>query len=324
MNLLLKTTAFANRTMALWVLVFAVLAFVLPDAFLWIRPWIPYLLGAVMLGMGLTLKVSDFGDVLRHPKAVFIGVTAQFLVMPALAFLLSKAFALPPELATGVVLVGACPGGTASNVITYLARGNTALSVACTTVATLLAPLLTPLVFWLFASQWLQVDASGMFLSVLQIVLLPILAGLVIKTLLGRRIEAVAESMPLVSVLAIVLIVGAVVAGSKTRIIESGLLIFAVVVLHNGLGYLGGWLAARMFRLPFDDAKAIAVEVGMQNSGLGAALAGVHFAAQPVVAVPSAIFSFWHNVSGPMLANWFARRTPDAGASGHDRIGPQA
>ncbi|MDO5057029.1 MAG: bile acid:sodium symporter family protein [Lautropia sp.] len=324
MNLLLKMTRLANRTMALWVLAFAALAFVLPDAFQWVRPWIPYLLGAVMLGMGLTLKVSDFREVLRYPKAVFIGVTTQFLLMPALAFALSRAFALPPELATGVVLVGACPGGTASNVITYLARGNTALSVACTTVATLLAPFLTPLVFWLFASQWLQVDASGMFISVLQIVLLPIAAGVVLKTLLGHRLDRVAESMPLVSVLAIVLIVGAVVAGSKARIIDSGLLIFAVVVVHNGLGYLGGWLVARACRLPFNDAKAVSIEVGMQNSGLGAALAGLHFAAQPVVAVPSAIFSFWHNVSGPMLANWFASRTPEAGATSHDRSGPQA
>lgn len=324
MNLLLKMTRLANRTMALWVLAFAALAFVLPDAFLWVRPWIPYLLGAVMLGMGLTLKVSDFREVLRYPKAVFIGVTTQFLLMPALAFVLARAFDLPPDLATGVVLVGACPGGTASNVITYLARGNTALSVACTTVATLLAPVLTPLVFWLFASQWLQVDASGMFISVLQIVLLPIAAGVLLKTLLGHRLDHVAESMPLVSVLAIVLIVGAVVAGSKARIIDSGLLILAVVVLHNGLGYLGGWLVARVFRLRFDDAKAVSIEVGMQNSGLGAALAGLHFATQPVVAVPSAIFSFWHNVSGPMLANWFANRTPEAGATGHDRSGPQA
>lgn len=312
MNLLLKLTRFANQTMALWVLAFAALAFVAPDLFLGLRSWIPYLLGAVMLGMGLTLKVSDFAEVFRHPKAVAIGVTAQFLIMPGLAFLLARAFALPPELATGVVLVGACPGGTASNVITYLARGNTALSVACTTVSTLLAPFLTPLVFWLFASQWLQVDAAGMFQSVLMIVLLPIAVGVIIKAVLGHRVDQVAGSMPLVSVLAIVLIVGAVVAGSKARIVDSGLLVLAVVVLHNGLGYLCGFLASKLFRLPYDDAKAIAIEVGMQNSGLGVALAGVHFASQPIVAVPSAIFSFWHNVSGPMLANVFARSSAQA------------
>ena len=276
MDTLLRIVRFTNKTFALWVLLFGALGFVFPDLFLGLRSWIPYLLAAVMLGMGLTLSVKDFTGVLRYPKAVLVGVCAQFLIMPALAWGLCKVFDLPPDLAVGVILVGACPGGTASNVMTYLARGNTALSVACTTVATLLAPLLTPLVFWLFASQWLQVDASGMFLSVVQVVLLPIIVGLIIKAILGHRIDHVAETMPLISVIAIVLIVGAVVAGSKDRIIDSGLLIFGVVVLHNGLGYLGGLLAARLFRLPLYDGKALAIEVGMQNSGLGATLAGLH------------------------------------------------
>lgn len=314
MNTLFRLTRFVNQTFALWVLAFAALAFAVPQAFLWVKPWIPYFLGAVMLGMGLTLRFADFRDVLRYPKAVAVGVAAQFLIMPGLAFLIAKVFQLPAELAIGVILVGSCPGGTASNVMTYLARGNTALSVACTTVATLLAPVLTPAVFWLFASQWLQVDASGMFISVLKIVLLPVFAGLLIRMLLGKRIEALAGTMPLLSVAAIVLIVGAVVALSKDRIIESGLLIFGVVVLHNALGLLLGLLVARLFRLPLHDAKAISIEVGMQNSGLGATLASLHFAASPVVAVPSAVFSFWHNVSGPILATWFARQdsTPEA------------
>lgn len=310
MNALLKFTQFVNRTFALWVLVFAALAYVFPAAFVWVRPYIPYLLGAVMLGMGMTLTFSDFKHVLRYPKAVLVGVAAQFLVMPGLAFLIAKAFDLPAELAIGVILVGCCPGGTASNVMTFLARGNTALSVACTTVATLLAPVLTPLMFWLFASQWLEVNAAGMFVSVLQIVLLPVLAGLLIRMALGKRIERLTGMMPLVSVVAIVLIVGAVVALSKDRIIESGLLIFGVVVLHNALGYLVGWLAAKLFGLSFDDAKAVSIEVGMQNSGLGVTLAGLHFASNPVIAVPSAVFSFWHNVSGPILATWFASRSP--------------
>lgn len=306
MDTLLRIVRFTNKTFALWVLLFGVLGFYFPDTFRGLGPWIPYLLAAVMLGMGLTLSVKDFTGVLRYPKAVLVGVSAQFLIMPGLAWLLCKLFDLPADLAVGVILVGACPGGTASNVMTYLARGNTALSVACTTVATLLAPVLTPLVFWLFASQWLEVNAAGMFISVLQIVLLPIIVGLVIKAILGHKVDHVAESMPLVSIIAIVLIVAAVVGGSKDRIIDSGLLIFGVVVLHNGLGYLGGLLAARIFKLPFYDAKAIAIEVGMQNSGLGASLASLHFAAAPIVAVPSAVFSFWHNVSGPILATWFA------------------
>ena len=319
MDTLLKIVRFTNKTFALWVLVFGLLGFWFPETFKSLGPWIPYLLALVMLGMGLTLSVKDFTGVLRYPKAVLVGVCAQFLVMPGLAWLLCRVFDLPPDLAVGVILVGACPGGTASNVMTYLARGNTALSVACTTVATLLAPVLTPFVFWLFASQWLQVDASAMFISVLQVVLLPIIVGLILKALLGHRVDHVAESMPLVSVIAIVLIVAAVVGGSKDRIIDSGLLIFGVVVLHNGLGYLGGLLAARLFRLPFYDAKAIAIEVGMQNSGLGATLAGLHFAASPIVAVPSAVFSFWHNVSGPILATWFASR-PNGIEGEHDEV----
>ena len=318
MDTLLKIVRFTNKTFALWVLVFGLLGFWFPETFKSLGPWIPYLLALVMLGMGLTLSVKDFTGVLRYPKAVLVGVCAQFLVMPGLAWLLCRVFDLPPDLAVGVILVGACPGGTASNVMTYLARGNTALSVACTTVATLLAPVLTPFVFWLFASQWLQVDASAMFISVLQVVLLPIIVGLILKALLGHRVDHVAESMPLVSVIAIVLIVAAVVGGSKDRIIDSGLLIFGVVVLHNGLGYLGGLLAARLFRLPFYDAKAIAIEVGMQNSGLGATLAGLHFAASPIVAVPSAVFSFWHNVSGPILATWFASRPNGIGGEGDE------
>ncbi len=226
--------------------------------------------------------------------------------MPSIAFLLAKAFQLPPDLPIGVILVGSCPGGTSSNVMTYLARGNTALSVACTTVSTLLAPVLTPAIFYLFASEWLEIDAGAMFVSVLKMVLLPIFVGVVIRSIFKQKIEQFSQTMPLISVVAIILIVTAVVSVSKDRIIESGLLIFFVVVLHNGLGYLIGYTVGRVLKLPIADSKAISIEVGMQNSGLGAALAALHFKANPVVAVPSAVFSFWHNISGPVLAMIFA------------------
>lgn len=307
MNALLKFTQFVSKTFAVWVIVFAFIAAQFPDTFKMFVPWIPYLLGIVMLGMGLTLTFKDFGEVTRNPKATIIGVIAQFVVMPSIAFLLAKLFQLPPDLAIGVILVGACPGGTSSNVMTFLARGNTALSVACTTISTLLAPILTPAVFYLFASQWLEINAGAMFISVLQIVLLPIFVGVLIRTLLKEKVEQFSQTMPLLSVVAIVLIVTAVVAVSKDRIIESGLLIFAVVALHNGLGYLVGYLTAKFFKLPIADSRAIAIEVGMQNSGLGAALAALHFKANPLIAVPSAVFSFWHNISGPILAMYFAR-----------------
>ena len=301
---LLKLTQFVSKTFALWVLLFAFLAFVSPEAFLEIRGYIPYLLGIVMFGMGITLTFNDFSEVVKHPKSVIVGVVGQFVIMPAIAFALAKLFALPTDLAIGVILVGACPGGTSSNVMTYLAKGNTALSVACTTISTLLAPLLTPIIFYVLASQWIDIDASAMFASVLKMVLFPIFLGLVIRALLKKQMAQISQTMPLVSVIAIVLILAAVVAGSKDKIIDSGLLIFGVVVLHNCLGYLVGFIAAKALRLNNYDSKAIAIEVGMQNSGLGAALATAHF--NPIAAVPSAVFSFWHNVSGPILANYFS------------------
>ncbi|OOF62104.1 bile acid:sodium symporter family protein [Rodentibacter sp. Ppn85] len=304
MQTLLKFTQFVSKTFALWAIVFAILAFLFPTEFKIFAPYIPYLLGLVMFGMGITLTFNDFSEVVKHPKAVFIGVAGQFIIMPAIAFLLAKVFNLPSDLAVGVILVGSCPGGTSSNVMTYLARGNTALSVACTTISTLLSPLLTPAIFFVLASQWLDINASAMFMSVLKMVLFPIFLGLVIRALFKDIIVQASKITPLISVVSIVLILAAVVAVSKDKIVESGLLIFSVVVLHNCLGYLIGFLAASLFKLNTADSKAIAIEVGMQNSGLGAALAAAHF--HPIAAVPSALFSFWHNVSGPILANIFS------------------
>lgn len=304
----LRFTQFIQKTFALWVIVFAALALWQPEFFVWLKAYIPWILGIIMLGMGMTMTVDDFKGVLQSPKAVLIGVVAQFVVMPGLAFILCKLFNLPPEIAVGVILVGCCPGGTASNVITYMAKGNVALSVACTSVSTLLAPVLTPAIFYLLASQWLKIDAASMFISILQVVLLPIVVGLILRTWLKRQVESYIQVMPLVSVIAIVAIVAAIIGGSKAAILQSGLLILAVVILHNGLGYLLGFTAARFFKLPYADSKAIAVEVGMQNSGLGVALAAVHFAASPITAVPSAIFSLWHNISGPALATYWASK----------------
>lgn len=308
MSALLRFTQFIQKTFALWVILFAAIALLEPDLFIWLKAYIPWLLGIIMLGMGMTMTVDDFKGVLQSPKAVFIGVVAQFAVMPGLAYLLCKMMNLPAEIAIGVILVGCCPGGTASNVITYMAKGNTALSVACTSVSTLLAPLLTPAIFYLLASQWIEINASSMFISILQVVLFPIILGLIIRAVLKSKVESYIQVMPLISVIAIVAIVAAIIGGSKAQILESGLLILGVVALHNGLGYLVGFWASRLFKLPYADCKAVAVEVGMQNSGLGVALAAVHFAASPLTAVPSAIFSLWHNISGPALATYWASK----------------
>lgn len=312
MSALVGFSQFVQKTFALWVVLFAGIAMCVPEVFIWLKSYITWMLGIIMFGMGMTMTLADFKGVLQSPKAVCIGVIAQFVLMPSLAYLLCQLFQLPAEIAVGVILVGCCPGGTASNVITYMAKGNIALSVACTSVATLLAPILTPSIFYLLASQWLKIDATSMFVSILQVVLFPIILGLITRGLFKQKVEQYIQVLPLVSVLAIVAIVAAIIAGSQAAILQSGALILAVVILHNGLGYLLGFWASRCFKLAYADCKAVSIEVGMQNSGLGVALAAVHFAASPITAVPSAIFSLWHNVSGPALATYWAAKTEKA------------
>lgn len=306
MNTFQKIGKFAGDTFALWVLLAAALAMWVPQYFTWIAPWITTLLGIVMFGMGMTLKLDDFKLVLQHPKGVILGIISQFTIMPLLAFVLAKTFQLPPEIAVGVILVGCCPGGTASNVMTFLAKGNTALSVTITSFTTLLAPIVTPALIYFLASEWLPVSFMAMFMSVVKVVLIPIILGILAQIFFKPVVAKSIDILPTISVVAIVLIVAAVVSGSRDKIIESGLLILAVVILHNGLGYALGYLAAKIFRMDYEDKKAVAIEVGMQNSGLGASLAATHF--DPISAVPSAIFSFWHNISGPILATYWSKK----------------
>ncbi|WP_462379314.1 bile acid:sodium symporter family protein [Pseudomonas sp. Marseille-QA0892] len=304
---------FAGNTFALWVLLFAVWAFFSPALFLPAVSWIVPLLGVIMFGMGLTLKSEDFREVFRRPLTVLIGVVGQFVIMPGLAWLLCQMLGLPAEIAVGVILVGCCPGGTASNVMTWLARGDLALSVAITSVTTLLAPLVTPTLIYLLASEWLPVKFGAMFFSILQVVVLPIVLGLVVQRILGKRTQYLVDVLPLVSVVSIVAIVSAVVAASQGKIAESGLLIMAVVILHNGLGLGLGYALGKLFGFRSAQCKTLSIEVGMQNSGLGAALATAHFS--PLAAVPSALFSVWHNISGSLLATVYRR-------FGHDPVAP--
>ncbi|MFC4864203.1 bile acid:sodium symporter family protein [Pseudomonas sp. MAHUQ-62] len=305
MHALVTFSRFVGNTFAFWILLFAVLAFYQPAWFLPVIHWLVPLLGLIMFGMGLTLKTEDFREVLRRPLRVLIGVLAQFIIMPGLAWLLCKLMQLPAEIAVGVILVGCCPGGTASNVITWFARGDVALSVAITAATTLLAPLVTPALIWLLATEWLPVQLGALFTSILQVVVLPIALGLVAQRLLGERVRLAVDVLPLVSVVCIVALVASIVAASQAKIAESGLLIMAVVVLHNGLGLALGYLAGRLCGLPLAQRKTLSIEVGMQNSGLGAALATAHFS--PLAAVPSALFSVWHNLSGSLLAAVFRR-----------------
>lgn len=300
-----RISEFVGNTFAIWVFVFAFLAFYLPSGFTWIAPYISLLLGIIMFGMGLTLSGNDFKEVFKRPKDVIIGVVGQFLIMPSLAFLLAKGLQLPPEIAVGVILVGCCPGGTSSNVMTFLAKGDVPLSVTITSCTTLLAPIVTPALILLLASEWIPVNPSSLLMSIVQIVIVPIVLGLVVKKLFNKGAQASVKVLPLVSIVAIVAIVTAVVSVNQQNIAKTALLIFAVVILHNILGYLVGYLFGKLFKMDLAKKKAVAIEVGMQNSGLGAALAAAHFS--PLSAVPSAIFSVWHNISGPILATIFSR-----------------
>ena len=296
-------SGFIGRYMALIVLAVAALALLAPRTCLWIETaWINSLLMVIMFGMGLTMKAGDFAVVFARPRDVIIGCAAQFLIMPALAFGLGKAFGLSGGLLAGVILVGACPGGTASNVITYLARGDTALSIGMTSVNTLLAPVLTPALTYLFLRTSVEVDVGVMFLSILQVVILPIALGVLISRFFGTLTERAKDVLPSVSVAAICLIVAAVVSHNSEKILATGAVIFAVVILHNLLGYLCGFLVGLLFKMDAPRKKALSIEIGMQNSGLATSLAAGAFPTLPMAAVPGAIFSVWHNISGAVLA----------------------
>ena len=269
---------------------------------------VPWLLGAVMFGMGLSLRGRDFALVLRRPRDVAVGVAAQFLCMPLAAWAISRELGLPDEIALGVVLVGACPGGTASNVIAYLAKGDVALSVTMTACSTLLAPLATPAIVLALAGATIEVDAAAMFLSIVKIVIAPVVVGVAANELLPRFAARIRGAMPAFSSVVVAVIVAAVVAASAARIRDSAALVALAVVLHNALGMGLGWCAGRLFRMDGARRRTLAIEVGMQNSGLAVSLATVHFAAMPLAAVPGALFSVWHNLSGALYANLCARR----------------
>ncbi len=295
--------------MGVMVLLVAGLSLAVPASFVWIDTWfINPMLGVIMFGMGLTLSPVDFKIVLGRPWDILTGCLAQFTVMPLLAAFLAWAFSLPRELALGVILVGCCPGGTASNVITYLAKGDLALSVGMTACSTLLAPLLTPLLVWMLAGTMVDVDAPGMLLSIVYVVIAPIAVGLLCRHFLPGLTKAVTPYLPAFSSVAIALTVGIVVAHNAERLWLGGFMVVAVVMLHNLLGLSLGYLIGHLLRLPKPKNIALGIEVGMQNSGLASSLAVMHFAAYPLATVPGAIFSVWHNISGALAGRFFQSR----------------
>jgi len=278
----------------------------MPQAFLGLSSWINPLLMVIMFCMGLTLTMPDFALVFKNPLPVLGGVAAQFIIMPSMGWLVATMLQLEPALAAGLILVGCAPGGTASNVVSYLARGNVALSVAMTSVSTLLAPLLTPaLALWL-AGQYMPVDAGSMAISVVQIVLIPVVLGIFLRMLFNRFVDKVSGALPWLSVLAITFVVTVIVAGSAQTIVTAGLLVLVAVVLHNALGLALGYAIGILLRVPEDSRRTIAIEVGMQNSGLAGGLAKQYFS--PEAALPGAVFSVWHNLSGALIAAYWRRK----------------
>ncbi|MCB1228634.1 MAG: bile acid:sodium symporter family protein [Verrucomicrobiae bacterium] len=308
-----------TRLFALWTVLGCVWAWFVPDHFVWFVdrsnrifdvPLISIGLGLIMFGMGITLTTDDFRSVLTTPKKVLVGVGCQFLIMPLLGVSLARGFALPSGLAVGLILVSCCPGGTASNVVTYLARGNLALSVLMTMTSTLLAIILTPLLTGWLAGTYVDIDRVSLFLDMVGVVLVPVLAGVFFNRFFPRVVRYVTPWSPVLSVVIIVLIVGGIIAATKDLICEhAGILMFVVLLLHSG-GFGLGYLLSKLLGLPVIDRRTVSIEVGMQNSGLGSTLASSgKFAAQfPDVAqaalapVPSAISALFHCLIGSFVA----------------------
>lgn len=293
----------------LLILAGAAVGLLFPQAFAGWGAGVTPALMLIMFGMGLTLRLPDFALVLKRPLPVIAGVILQFTVMPLLALGIATVLDLPPQLAAGMILVGSVPGGTSSNVVTYLAKGDVALSVTMTSISTLLSPLLTPLVTFALAGQFLEVPTGDLALSLVQIVLIPIIAGLILHTAVPGLVRRIEPALPWVSVLGITFVVIAVVSGSGAVLAAAGLGLVVGVVLHNAAGYALGYLVAALVRFPVASRRAVSVEVGMQNSGLASGLAAQYFS--PEAALPGAIFSVWHNISGGILASIWGRRPAD-------------
>lgn len=313
LSVLRRLSVALTRFMGVIIIAFSALALWQPWIFSWVAPHISAMLGIIMLGMGMTLHWQDFSHVLRHPRDLGLGLLVQFGCMPLLAFALCHVFALPPELAMGMILVGTAPGGTASNVLTFIARGDVAFSVAMTAAATLISLLLTPPLTWLLGGVWVPVDMGGLFWSIVKIVLVPVLLGLLLHHFQRGLVDRLMPFLPLASALVITLVIAGIIAVNAQNILSAGPAIFAAVIAHNLLGLAVGWFAACRLRFAPPRRRALAIEIGTQNSGLATALALAHFT--PAAAIAGALFSVWQNISGALLSNFWATRpvTSDSG-----------
>ena len=285
----------------------SIIALAFPVMFLWIKPFIPFLLGLIMFGMGTTIRLDDFRDVWKKRRIVFLAALVQFTVMPGLGVAISSLLSLPEEAMIGMVLVGSCPGGTASNAIVYLARGNVALAVTMTMFSTMLAPLLTPGIIFLLLSRSIDLSFASLFLSVFQIVAVPLAAGLMVRHFFSGFVTRYSDVLPGLSIVSITLIIACVMALNADKVMAFPVTVIAAVVLHNLFGLAAGYGVARLSSCSRVDCRTVAIEIGMQNSGLGVALANQFF--QPLSALPGALFSLWHNLSGIVLAKYWAVKT---------------
>ena len=306
MSAVVKLAGFITKLFPVWVILFAALAFFVPEPFKPLKGYITYLLGLIMLGMGLTMSLNDFKLVFTRPKEVCYGILLRYLIMPFVAFLVAKLLDLPPALAAGLILVGACPSGTASNVMTFIAKGDTALSITVSSFNTILAPILTPFIFLFLAGTLIPIKAEALLIDILKVVLLPITIGITIRMIVSDFVDRISKLIPLVSVVSIIIIISIVVALSASKLMTVALLAFLAVILHNSIGLGLGYGASRTLGLSHKKAKAICFEIGMENSGLAVALAMAHL--DPIAAIPGAIFSVWHNFSGSLLAGYWGSK----------------
>jgi len=308
-----RAFAISTNLFPAWVLLGGAVALVRPEWFTWFNgDFITWGLAVIMLGMGITLSVDDFKRVLKMPRAVGIGFVAHYAIMPFLGWSIAHLLKLETPFAVGLILVSCCPCGTASNVVNYLARSNVALSVLMTMCSTLGAIVMTPLLTKWLAAKYVPVDAAGLFFSTVKIVLAPVIIGVALNRYAPRLVKLVLPVSPLVSVLTITLICASIIGSTRESFKQSGLeLIFAVLLLHTG-GFLLGYVASRLLRCDELTSRTISVEVGMQNSGLGAALAKAHFANPTLVALPCAISATFHSVIGSVLAGVWRLRPVSA------------
>lgn len=311
MKVLNKLAEFVGKNLTYVVIIVVVSAFFVPQAYTWAVSKTVLLLSVIMFGMGMTLHASDFAIVLKRPKEVFFGCIGQFTIMPALAYILTVACGMPPELAIGMILLGTTPGGTASNVMCYLAKGDVTLSVCLTTATTLLAPVLTPFLTWMLAGQWVEVSFFAMLKSVSQVILVPIICGIGVHKLVGEQVIAkYSKIFVLVSAFSVMSIVGGMVAVNGEKIIELGWLIIMAVILQNIGGYALGWMLAKKAGMGRAQRITVMLEVGMQNSALACSLGTLHFT--PMAAIPGAIAGVVHQTTGSLLASYFGSKTAGA------------